>query len=334
MKAIRKIDMLKAIAFIVAAISLFSCTQCDEPNPPVPPVVLTKAIAIIQPATNVKINSATIVAKITPNEDDTKVSFETKETANSNWSSHVLPLSYSGKDTLKVTFDFSDLIANTSYDFRISVINKAGQAVSENNSFKTYAFTDYDGNMYHAVTIGNQTWLQENLKTTHFLNGDPIPNVTDQATWNSLTTPGYCYYNNDSKNAETYGALYNFYVVKDPRGLIAGYHSPSMDEWTTLSNYLGGADVAGGKMKEAGYDHWIKPNAGATNSSGFNGLPSGVRQDTFSNLGDGVSFWSTTIFMGMPNVVFAPDLGQTSALLQLNGGSYTNRGSSIRVIKN
>ena len=324
MKTIRQIGIGKAIVFLTIAISLFSCTCCDEPNPP---VILTKAIAVIQPATNIKINSATIVARITPNEDDTKVSFETKETVGSNWSSHVLPLSYSGKDTLKVTFDFSDLTANTNYDFRIRVINKAGEAVSEISSFKTYAFTDYDGNMYHTVIIGTQTWLQENFKGTHFINGDPIPNVTDQTAWNSLTTPGYCYYNNDPKNGEIYGALYNFYVANDPRGLITGYHTPSLDEWTTLSDYLGGASVAGGKMKEAG-------NEGATNSSAFNGLPSGVRQDTFSNLGDGVSFWSTTVFMGMSNVVFAPDLGQGSALLQLNGGSYTNRGSSIRMIKN
>jgi len=332
MKAINRYGLLKAIAFMVLVISLFSCSACDdEPNPP---VILTKAIAVIRPATNVKLNSATIVATITPNEDDTKVSFETKETSTSVWEAHILPTTFSGKDTLKVTFDFPALKAGTSYDFRIRVINKGGEAVSDINSFETYAVTDYDGNMYHTVTIGNQIWLKENFKGTHFSNGDPIPNVTDQAAWNKMTTPAYCWYNNDSKNSKVYGGLYNFYVVSDSRGLLIGYHAPSLNEWIILSDYLGGANIAGGKMKESGYSHWIQPNAGATNSSGFTSLPGGVHKDTFGNLGDASVFWSTTKFMNMPNAASSVDIGETSAFLQLNGGNDSNRGFSVRMVKN
>jgi len=81
--------------------------------------------------------------------------------------------------------------------------------------FKTCAVSDFDGNAYRIVTIGNQVWLQENFKGTHFANGDPIPNVTDQSAWDAMTTPAYCWYNNDPKIGEVYGGLYNWYVASD-----------------------------------------------------------------------------------------------------------------------
>lgn len=294
-------------------------TTASFPNP----------VAVIKQAENVTISSAKLTAKIVPGQANVSVSFEYQEN-NSSWQSQILPDKFSGLDSIKVTFDLFELQANTQYNFRV----KAGGTVSEISSFMTYAVADFDGNLYHTVTIGTQTWLKENFKGTHFANGDPIPNVTNQTAWNNLVTPGYCYYNNDSKYAKVYGALYNFYAFNDSRGLIIGFHSPSLDEWTTLSNYLGGAEIAGGKMKETGYEHWIRPNEGATNSSGFTGLPSGVRQDKFSNFGDWTVFWSTTKFMGMNSRASAPELSEIFALLQLNGGSDLNRGFSVRLLKN
>ncbi len=141
------------------------------------------------------------------------------------------------------------------------------------------------------VSICCQSWMTTNLDVDHYRNGDPIPHVTDPTEWKNLTTGAYCYYANDSaKYAAVYGKLYNWYVVNDPRGLAPeGWHVPTDFEWTTLTDCLGGVSVAGGPMKETGTSHWILPNEGATNESGFTGLPGGVRssQDgSFFDLGD------------------------------------------------
>ncbi len=138
--------------------------------------------------------------------------------------------------------------------------------------------TDIDGNVYHTVTIGTQCWMLENLKVTHYRNGDSIPNVIDATAWSGLSTGAYCNYNNDSNNATTYGRLYNWYALDDSRKIApAGWHLPSDAEWTQLTDYLGGESVAGGKLKEIGTIHWNSPNIGATNETGFTALPGGDR---------------------------------------------------------
>ena len=129
--------------------------------------------------------------------------------------------------------------------------------------------TDIDGNVYHTVTIGTQIWMVENLKTTRYNDGSPIPFVTDSSSWSNLTTPGYCWYNNDTTNKNTYGALYNWFAVNTGKLAPTGWHVPTDDEWTTLTTYLGGESIAGGKLKETGTTHWRTPNAGATNEIGF-----------------------------------------------------------------
>jgi uncharacterized protein (TIGR02145 family) len=137
---------------------------------------------------------------------------------------------------------------------------------------------DNDDNVYKTIVIGDQCWLAENLRVTHYCNGDAIPNVTDKITWTGLTTGAYCEYNNDIKNVATYGRLYNWYAVNDGRNIApAGWHVASDAEWATLIDYLGGEAVAGGKMKETGTTHWKSPNTGATNESGFIALPGGYR---------------------------------------------------------
>ncbi len=134
------------------------------------------------------------------------------------------------------------------------------------------------------VIICTQVWTIKNLDVDRYRNGDPIPNVTDPTAWAALTTGAYCYYNNDSTTyADTYGKLYNWYAVNDPRGLApAGWHVPTNPEWTTIETCLGGAAIAGGAMKEIGTTHWTTPNTGATNSSGFTGLPGGSRNGSGS----------------------------------------------------
>jgi uncharacterized protein (TIGR02145 family) len=147
------------------------------------------------------------------------------------------------------------------------------------------------------VKIGNQTWTTKNLDVSKYRNGDEIPHVDDPLTWSKLTYGAWCYYDNIDSNGITYGKLYNMYAVLDPRGLApAGFHIPSDKDWTILTDYLGGKDEAGVKMKEAGTTHWPRPNTGATNSSGFTGLPAGYRDDNgaFVSIGVNGFWWSST----------------------------------------
>jgi uncharacterized protein (TIGR02145 family) len=159
--------------------------------------------------------------------------------------------------------------------------------------------TDADGNVYHTVKLGTQTWTVENLKTTKFNDGTSIPLVPDGTAWLNLATPGYCWYNNDATtNKATYGALYNWYAVNTGKLAPAGWHIPTDAEWDILSVYLGGNNVSGGKLKEFGTAHWNSPNAGVTNESGFSALPGGCRLNdgNFFGIGGYGSWWGATDF--------------------------------------
>lgn len=160
--------------------------------------------------------------------------------------------------------------------------------------------TDIDGNVYHTVKIGTQVWMLENLRTTKYRNGKPIPNVTDTTSWKALTTGAYCSYNNDNNNTAVYGLLYNWQamVSLDLKDSIApkGWHVPTQVEWNTLANYLGDLNVDGGKLKETGTTHWQSPNTGATNEKGFTALPGGQRAShgQFSGIGTLGTWWTST----------------------------------------
>jgi uncharacterized protein (TIGR02145 family) len=178
------------------------------------------------------------------------------------------------------TSTLTGLAPSSTYYVRAYAINSVGTGYGSEVSFKTLeeTVTDIDGNHYHKVTINTQVWMVENLNVTHYRNGDPIPNVTSDPTWMTLTTGAYCNYNNDLNNAATYGRLYNWYAVNDSRKIApAGWHVPSGAEFTTLQLNYGGANVAGGPLKESGTVHWNSPNDGATNSNGFTALPGGRR---------------------------------------------------------
>jgi uncharacterized protein (TIGR02145 family) len=164
---------------------------------------------------------------------------------------------------------------------------------------------DIDGNVYHTVTIGKQIWMIENLRVTKYRNGAPIPFVNDSVQWAKLENGAYCNYKNDASIASIYGRLYNYYTIIDSRNMCPdGWHVPSDKEWQVLVDYLGGEKVAGGKMKESGYVHWINfGKGGTTNTSGFTALPAGSREFTalisgscgiFDWLGMKGYFWSST----------------------------------------
>ena len=170
---------------------------------------------------------------------------------------------------------------------------------------------DIDSNLYSAVEIGTQTWMAENLKVTHYPNGDAIPLEIDNTAWTNFgennTDDAYCFYENNSAHGDTYGALYTYAAAigddwaRDNtanQGICPdGWHLPTDAEWTVLADYLGGASVAGGKMKETGTSHWVTPNTGATNESGFTGLGGGYRyfgNGVFGSSGAYGIFWTAT----------------------------------------
>ena len=169
---------------------------------------------------------------------------------------------------------------------------------------------DVDGNLYHTVTIGNQTWMIENLKTTHYSDGTAIPLITDSAAWRDLKKPGFCWYNNDSASFKsTYGALYNWYAVDTVLLAPKGWHIPTQADWSTLENNVAVYNYTSGSLPKilASTTGWLKSlNTGAignqpalNNTSGFDALPGGSREDynkhSFNSIDTLGGWWSSTV---------------------------------------
>nr|WP_321450798.1 fibrobacter succinogenes major paralogous domain-containing protein [uncultured Carboxylicivirga sp.] len=174
-----------------------------------------------------------------------------------------------------------------------------GKTTAIFNPDVTYGtMTDQEGNIYKTVTIGKQTWMAENLRTTIYYDGTAIPNITDDDEWGNSTTGAYSNYNNNTSvdTIATYGRLYNWYAVNTGKLAPTGWHVPTDAEWTTLTDYLGGTSEVGGKLKEIGTTHWISPNANATNETGFTALPGGYRYSSgaFSDIGSYGDWWSAS----------------------------------------
>lgn len=191
--------------------------------------------------------------------------------------------------------NISGLHFNTTYYIRAYATNSSGTVYGSQISFKTLEEAE--------VKIGNQVWMSKNLNVSTYRNGDPIPQVTDPFQWAKLETGAWCYYNNDPATEAIYGKLYNWYAVNDPRGLAPeGWHVPKEAEWSTLTSFLGGESLAGGKMKAIS-SLWSETNLGATNSSGFTGLPGGHRRGIvtangladFEYEGDLGLWWSSSV---------------------------------------
>jgi uncharacterized protein (TIGR02145 family) len=191
----------------------------------------------------------------------------------------------------------SGLDGMTTYYIRAYATNIAGTAYGNERSFKTYAVNDIDGNGYNSVTIGTQIWMATNLMTSKYIDGEEIPLITDNTGWSNLTTPGFCWYNNDAATYKpAYGALYNWYAANSSKLCPTGWHVPTDTEWKNLTDYLGGNSVAAGKMKEEGITHWTNPNTGATNESNFTALPGGYRDRSgiFYYTGNYGRWWSSS----------------------------------------
>lgn len=164
------------------------------------------------------------------------------------------------------------------------------------------AVTDADGNRYNVVKIGKQFWMAENLRTTHYNDGQEIPfRIFNHYDTSVVRIPAYYWYNNDETFKDPYGALYTYATVSTGKLCPSGWHVPDSTEWEMLTETLGGSKIAGGKMKEAGLNHWENPNTGADNSSGFTGLPGGILSGgaphmaaEYGFMGHGGDWWSST----------------------------------------
>ena len=179
------------------------------------------------------------------------------------------------------------------------------------------------------VKIGTQTWTSKNLNVGTYRNGDKIPQVQDKNAWAKLKTGAWCYYENKTANGKIFGKLYNWYAVNDPRGLAPkGYHIPTHEEWTILSDYLGEESEAGTKMKSI--TGW-KNNGNGTNTSGFSGQPGGGRDANgdFDDIGASGLWWSASEF----GTDGAWPRGLNGSNGNLDGDGFDNRsGMSVRCI--
>jgi uncharacterized protein (TIGR02145 family) len=202
-----------------------------------------------------------------------------------------------GGGTSSFISNLTNLAADTRYYVRAYATNDAGTEYGQEQTFMTEKeavfFSGY-------VTIGTQVWQTKNLNVDRFRNGDPIPEARTKDAWKEAGErgePAWCYYENNASNGIIYGKLYNWYAATDSRRICPpGWHLPSDKEWTALTNYLGGENVAGGKMKSAGTAYWNSPNTGATNESGFSVLPGGYRDrnGSFNYIRTSAFFWSAT----------------------------------------
>lgn len=197
--------------------------------------------------------------------------------------------------------------------------------------------TDIDGNVYQTVQIGSQLWMAENLRVTRYRDGSVIPNITENGAWTGLTTGARCYYDNDSATHDVvYGVLYNGYAITDSRNIAPeGWHVATQEDLEMLIDTLGGLDIAGGKMKEAGIIHWNDPNTDADNTSGFSALPGGYRSGnsgTSVYLNEMAYWWSSTIDASNSNRIHSYSLSYDASEIE----SVTDAlkwGFSVRCVK-
>lgn len=244
----------------------------------------------------------------------------------------------------------TQLTPNTLYYVRAFATNGVGTSYGSTLPFTTSineiifnpnlmyeTVIDINDNVYKTITIGTQTWMAENLKTTKYNDGTSIPNITNNAEWAGLSTPAYCWYNNDeATNKATYGALYNWYTVNTGKLCPSGWHVSTYDDWTMLIDYLGGGSVAGGKLKESGTTHWHSDYVWipGTNESGFTALPGGYRwyDGTFNIMGYFSSWWSSKEY----NIDNAYGLGMSCSHSKVETNTYSSHkpsGYYVRCVK-
>lgn len=240
------------------------------------------------------------------------------------------------KSNVQMYFNDGDLLLLKGYSGDFCTIVTVYPDADTTINFEFVKCTDYDGNNYPVVKIGDHLWMAEALKTTHYRNGEPIEHPTDNDEWENNETGAYCWYNNDENNKDTYGALYNWFTVENENNIAPeGWRIATKNEIQELSGGAVGGSFSrnGGKLKATGTEHWNEPNTDATNSTGFTALPGGYRDPngTFEELG-------ITSYCTWSSSTDGPQVGWYIAVENISNkaflyGWYKETGFSIRCIK-
>jgi len=297
------LSYLKAATLGTLLLTFYACGKKDEKPTSSTPLVITNSAAWIGP------RWAILKGQINGRNLMTTVTFQYDTTQTYNIVVSPAHDTTSGSTLVSFSYTLTGLKPNTKYHYRASATNSSGTGLGADVAFitkDTLDFTvgfnkdltydsiyDIEGNKYHTIQIGSQTWTAENLKTTKYNDGTDISFSPDVLEWYGLTTAAYTFYNSDSLG---YGAMYNWYAVESGKLCPSGWHVPSDDEFTALTDYLGGMDVAGGKLKETGTAHWLTPNTDATNESGFSAVPGGYRNfsGTYNSITNYAYWWTST----------------------------------------
>jgi len=345
---------MKKIVFLsIAAILLFSCSSTD-PNVDINGNGVTLKVKTYS-VLNVAFTSANAIGVIT------SFGSSTVTAVGVCWSTSQNP-TISGPHTAGTlaadsgtfTVPMTPLLANTTYYARAYATDDNGTVYGAQMAFTTLGMlstngngvTDIDGETYTSVVINGKEWMKKNLDVSKYKNGDIIPQVTDVAQWDALTTGAWCYYENDTANGPIYGKLYNWYAINDPRGLAPnGWHIPTDTEWTALTTFLGGEDVAGGKLKDDAATYWTASTSTySSNQSGFTALPGGngylnfhlvtgttyTLADLFKDKTNAAYFWSATANV---DLAWARNLNYLSSNV-VRSGALKKSALSVRCVKN
>lgn len=237
----------------------------------------------------------------------------------------------------QMDFTVDNLLPNTDYYLRVKAVNLVGTTYSNEFRCKTYSFQDIDHNYYHTVKAGTQEWLQENLKTLHYQNGDPIAVLPFDNDWANASTGACTYYNYDLDLGKKYGFLYNYYAATDTRNVCpAGWHVPTQSEWTVLINYAGGESVAAPKLRIAGISNWNPLYyTEADNSTGLTISGSGKRQNTgeYWGMDYNATLWTTTPWTVDPSFINTMRIFENQSNTEFSP-EWKNAGAGIRCLKN
>jgi uncharacterized protein (TIGR02145 family) len=283
-------NLLTIFAVIALTLVLSNCNEKDNgsSSEPAAPTATTDSVSFIS-QTWVTLNGWS-----NPGNLLTRMSFEYDTDTNQvvfRYKISAAPDTLTGNTLKKRTANLTGLTPNTTYYYRVIAVNSLGETHGTRRKFTTLEVVpsdivfnpeltygeiiDIEDNVYKTIQIGAQTWMAQNLAVTKYNDGEPIPLVIDVSIWvDTLATAAYSWYN----NIETkYGAIYNWYAVGSGKLCPAGWRVSTDEDWKILTDYLGGAEIAGGKLKETGDVHWTNLNVGATNSSGFTALAGGYR---------------------------------------------------------
>jgi uncharacterized protein (TIGR02145 family) len=238
------------------------------------------------------------------------------------------------QDTILMFYSIGDRLMFKGISENFSTIIMDIPSGDKKITFPFFSCSDADNNNYTVVEIGSQIWMAENLMTTRYNDGTAIayPGINDY-DWNNNTRGAYAWYdNNEASNKDIYGALYNWKAINTGILCPSDWHVPTDHEWITLSDYLGGTNVAGGKIKDTGTSYWYSPDNKSTNESGFSALPGGMRNLTgFSDIKVGGHWWSSTFYRNL----LRPSgwhLSSVSEILDKNITVSANEGLSVRCI--